>query len=91
LVTPEPRHAHRRAQFPGFCLLLACNRQRTLKIGCRFHCIRLRRLKRDLSGEAIDFGFEPPFLGCFHRCDRFVNAAPSIIDLSKFCMSERQI
>src|SRR5262245_43265373 len=22
LITPEPRHAHRRAQLPGFCLLL---------------------------------------------------------------------
>ena len=22
LIAPEPRHAHRRAQFPGFCLLL---------------------------------------------------------------------
>ena len=22
LIAPEPRHAHRRAEFPGFCLLL---------------------------------------------------------------------
>jgi len=26
LVAPEPRHAHRRAQFPGLCLLLAGTR-----------------------------------------------------------------
>ena len=31
LTAPEPRHAHRRAQLPGLCLLLARDRQRTLK------------------------------------------------------------
>jgi hypothetical protein len=29
LIAPEPRHAHRRAQFPGLCLLLV----RVFRIG----------------------------------------------------------
>src|ERR1700722_13070642 len=35
-VTPEPRHAHRRAQLPGFCLLLARHREGALEIRRRF-------------------------------------------------------
>src|SRR5208282_2146045 len=40
LVATRPRHAHRRSQFPGFCLLLACDRERTLEI--RLHFCRIR-------------------------------------------------
>src|ERR1019366_3268771 len=35
LTAPQPRHAHRRAQFPGFCLLLTRDRQRALEIHFR--------------------------------------------------------
>ena len=41
LIAPEPRHAHRSAQFPGFCLLLTCDRERALEIRFRFRRIRL--------------------------------------------------
>ena len=43
LVAPEPRHAHRCAQFPGLCLLLSRNRERTFEIRFRFCRVRLRR------------------------------------------------
>ena len=43
LVAPEPRHAHCCAQFPGLCLLLSRNRERTLEIRFRFCRVRLRR------------------------------------------------
>src|SRR5262249_19731831 len=31
LIAPDPRHAHRRAQFPVLCLLFTSNRKRTLE------------------------------------------------------------
>jgi len=43
LITPKPGHAHRRAQFPGLCLLLTRDSQRTLEVRLRFRRIRLRR------------------------------------------------
>ena len=36
LVAPEPREAHGGAEFPGFCLLLARDRDRPLEILFRF-------------------------------------------------------
>ena len=50
LVAPEGE-AHGGAEFPGFCLLLTCNRERTLEIRFRFRCIRRMRLKRDQGTE----------------------------------------
>jgi hypothetical protein len=35
LVAPEARKAHGGAEFPGFGLLLACDREGLLEIGCR--------------------------------------------------------
>ena len=32
LIAPEPRHAHRRAEFPGLCLLLTDDNERMLEI-----------------------------------------------------------
>jgi len=52
LITPEPRHAHRRAQFQGFCLLR--DRERTLEIRFRFRRIRFGRQQRDFAGCAMD-------------------------------------
>src|SRR5208282_309341 len=42
LSAPQPRHAHRRAQLEGLCLLLPSDRDGTLKICFRFYRIRLR-------------------------------------------------
>ena len=67
LVAPEPRHAHRRAQFPGFCLLLTGDGERTLKIHLRFRHLRHRGLQCNFASHAINFGLAPFFLGCFHR------------------------
>src|SRR5260370_11539852 len=39
LIAPESRQAHRRAQFPGFCLLLTRHRKRALEV-C-FRCVAL--------------------------------------------------
>jgi hypothetical protein len=35
LIAPKPRHAHRRARFPGLCLLRTRNGERTFEIGFR--------------------------------------------------------
>jgi len=53
LITPEPRHAHRSAQFPGLCLL-TCNRVRSLETGFGFCCIRLWRHQGDFASDAIN-------------------------------------
>src|SRR5579864_6195878 len=45
LIAPEPRQARGGAKFPGFSLLLTCNRERALEIGSRFCRIRLRGLQ----------------------------------------------
>ena len=61
LIAPKPRHAHRRAQFPGLCLLRTRNRERPLEIRFRFRRISLGRLERDFAGDAIDLGLATTF------------------------------
>ena len=91
LIAPQARHAHRCAQLPGLCLLSTRDRKRALEIRLRFRRIRHRRHKRDFTGNAIDLGFAPPFFACFDRRQGFTDAAPSIIELTKFCVRPRQI
>jgi hypothetical protein len=79
LVAPEPRHARGGAQFPGLCLLLARNRERTIEICLRFRHIVLRRLERDFACNATNLGLEPSFFGCFDCTHGFANAAASVI------------
>ena len=67
------------------------DRERALEIRFRFRRIRLRRLKRDFAGDAMNLGFAPPFLGCFHRRHRFADAAPSVIELAEFRIGLGQI
>jgi len=55
LIAPEPRHARRRAQFQGLCLLLARSRERTLEIRFRFRRFRLRRLERDEPDRVTEY------------------------------------
>ena len=43
LVSPEPRRAHRRTQFPRLRLLFARNHQRALKARLRFRCVSIQR------------------------------------------------
>src|SRR5215831_6747477 len=50
LIAPEPRHAHRRAQFPGLCLLRPRNRERTLEMRLRIRRTRPLRQQRDFAG-----------------------------------------
>jgi hypothetical protein len=91
LIAPQPRHAHRRAQLPRLRLLLARDRERTVKIRLRFGRIRHRRLERDFPGHTLDLGLAPPFFRCFHCRYRFANTRPSIIELTEFRISSRQI
>jgi hypothetical protein len=72
-------------------LLLAGDGEGTLEIRFRFRGIRRGRFKRDIAGDAIGFGLEPSLFGCFENVHRFVNAAPSIIEMAKFDMGRRQI
>ena len=87
LISPQPRHAHRCAQFPGLCLLRTRNRERTLETFFRFDGIRLRRQELNLAGHAMDIGFLPSFLGYFRRRYCFANAPPSILELAEGGMS----
>src|SRR5471030_1153928 len=47
LITPEPRHAHGGAEFPGFSLLLTCNHERTLEMSFSLRGVRVGWLERD--------------------------------------------
>ena len=62
LVAPEPREAHRGAEFPGFGLLLTRNSERALEIASAFAASGSERFKRDFPGYAIDLGLPPLFL-----------------------------
>jgi hypothetical protein len=83
LIAPEPRHAHRRAQFPRLSLLGASNRKRTLEIRFRFRRIWLGRQQRDFTSDAIGLGLEPCFFGVFNCVNGFADAAPSVIESAK--------
>jgi hypothetical protein len=52
VVAPEAREACGGAEFPGFCLLLACDRERALEIDFRFRRISVKRLERNFPGDA---------------------------------------
>jgi hypothetical protein len=52
LTAPEPRHAHRRAQFPGLCLQRLRNRDRTLE--ARLSAAAMRRALSRVSRLAAD-------------------------------------
>ena len=84
LIAPEPRHAHRRAQFPGLCSLLVRDCECAVEIGLRFRGIRLWRFQHDFSGEAIDLGLEQPLLGYFDRGHRLGDTVPSVTKLAEF-------
>ena len=64
------------------CLL--CNRERPFEIRFRFRHIRVGRLKRDFSGQAMNLGLPPPIIGCFERRYRLANGAPGVIELTEF-------
>jgi hypothetical protein len=53
--------------------------------------VRDQQQQRDFARNAIDLSLPPPFLGSFHRNERFADATPSIIELAKVCMGFRQI
>ena len=59
------------------------DRECTLEIRFRFRRNRLRQLKRDFPGNAIDLSLAPAFLACLHCRHRFANAAPSVIELAE--------
>jgi hypothetical protein len=59
LITPESRHAYRRAQFPGSCLLLTSYGKSPVEIRLRFRCMLLGWLERKLARKAVGLGFEP--------------------------------
>src|SRR5262249_23041156 len=61
LIVPEPRHAHCRAQLPGFGLLLTRNRERTLEVYLRLRRVRLGRQERELARYSMDIRLTPPF------------------------------
>src|SRR4029077_5447294 len=89
LFAPEPREAHRGAEFPGF-RLLARDGESVLEKLLRLRCTSLRRYQCNFACDAMNLGLGPHFLRCICRGDRFVDAAPSIVELSEFRISPRQ-
>jgi hypothetical protein len=89
--SPEPRHAHRAAELPGFCLLLARNGERLHEMCFRLRCVPTRRLEFDFSRDAVDLGLAPPFAGCLRRRKRLANAAPSIVQSNELDIGACQI
>jgi hypothetical protein len=81
-MAPQPRHAHRRPQFPRPRLLLTYNREHTLKASFRFPRIRPDQINRNSPGNAIYVGFAQFFFGRFNCRHRSANAAQSIIELA---------
>ena len=75
--------------FQDFTLLLAGDGEGALKISLL--CFVRSRTSARFSGDTIYLGFKPSFLGCLNRGHRFSNAAPGIIDLSKFCVGSCQM
>src|SRR5262249_51273733 len=86
LIAPQLRHADRRAQFPGFCLLSTCNCEGLLELPSRFRRVRPARPQLDFAGHAVDICFVPPFLRGFHGCYSFAGAAPSLLELADLGM-----
>ena len=91
LIAPEPREAHRRAQFQGLRLLFTRDGECTLKILFSFRRIRLGRLKRDFAGNAMEIGLPPAFFGSLHGRHHFANETPCIIELAELNIGLRQI
>jgi hypothetical protein len=87
LVAPEAGEAHGGAEFPGLGLLLTGAQEGALEVRFGLRSVSLRRCKRDFAGRAIKLGVPPPFLDCFDRRDCFVDAAPSVVELTKMSVS----
>jgi hypothetical protein len=83
LITPEPRHAHCGAEFPGFRLLLTGNRKRVVKKLLRFCNDWPRQHQCDFTSKAINLRLVKLFPRSLHRRYRFTNAAPSVIELAE--------
>src|SRR5262249_1141710 len=91
LFAPQPRHAHRRPQFPRLGLLSARYSERVLEIVLRFRKVRLRRLERNLAPNAIDLGLLPCFLAYWPCPGGFTDAAPSVGELAQGCVGPCQV
>ena len=76
LVTPKTCKTDGGAEFPGFGLLLTCDSERSLEMCLRFRRIGLRRLERDLPGNAMEIGFTSAFLGSLYGRHHFADATP---------------
>jgi len=74
LVTPETRHAHRCAEFPGLRFLLTCDGERAVEIGLRFRDILFRRHKREnYPGNALTALVTTAVIVARHGCCDFCN------------------
>jgi hypothetical protein len=91
LIAPKSGHAHRRTQFPRLYLLLTRDGECTLEIRLSFGGIRLGRDQRDFPGDSMDISLAPPFVRCFNQRYRFINGAPSVMEVSKFSMRVCQV
>ena len=52
------------------------------EIRFRFCRVSLRRRKRNFSGDAVDLGFKPPFVGGFDHRYRFADTMPGAIEIA---------
>ena len=89
--TPNCCDVSLRRSEPPLCLLCLRHSERTLEIQFRFRGISLRRLKCDFTGDPINLGFVPSFIGCFDSSHCFANAAPGVIEFSEVRIGQSQI
>ena len=90
LIAPEPRHAHRRPEFPGLRVLRPRYRQCTIETCLRSCRVRLGRHQRDRAGDAVAFRLAPRLLRCFGGRHGFVDRDPGIVETAKVGMRLRQ-
>ena len=91
LIPPETRETRRRAQLPGARLLRAGDFQCAFEAGLRFDRVALARPQGDFAGNAIELSFVPPLMRCFHYGRRFANADPGVVEMTDFCIGQRQM
>jgi len=90
LLAPQPGHAHRGAQLPGLCLLLARDRERPLEIGFRLCRFWLRGHQHNFACNAMYLGLAPSLLGRLGHAPCLRDAPPRLLELTELRISSCQ-
>src|ERR1700722_8448141 len=91
LIAPEACEAHSGAKFPRFCMLLACDGERMLKIALRLRAIGNWQSAGNFTGNSACLSLTPSLLCCFHRCNHFINATRRLITSAELSIGPSQV